>query len=140
MKSFIKFPGIVGKSFVIICFFIAGFVARATAQQERVKCKAVVGNIWFVQDGSSVLDVHPGDRGYQINMQGTGVDNFEIVKEACMSGLSVIPGYTNSTAAKWQVNFSPNMERVICSIQMKNKCTGEIKTYALFSGVRLFNQ
>ncbi|MEO8404568.1 MAG: hypothetical protein ABI480_08240 [Chitinophagaceae bacterium] len=139
MKSYIKRSTITFKALLIICFFITGLASNATAQ-ERVKCKAIVGNIWFVEDGNSVLDVHPGDRGYQINMQGTGVNNFEIVKEPCMSGLSVIPGYTNSTAAKWQVNFSPNMERVICSIKMKNKCTGEIKTYELFSGVRLFNQ
>jgi len=34
-----------------------------------------------------------------------GADNFEVVQEPYMTALSVIPGYTNATAAKWQGKF-----------------------------------
>lgn len=129
------------KSLVFGCIFMAAFITNASAQRPA-RCKAAADQIYFVASGKSVIDVYPGSNGgngYQLNILGAGADNFEVVQEAYMTTLSVIPSYTNSTAAKWQVFFAERMERVICSIKMKNKCTGEILTYPLTAGVRLFN-
>jgi hypothetical protein len=90
-----------------------------------------------------VIDVFPGSNGgngFQLNIIGAGADNFEVVQEPYMTTVSVIPGYTNTTQAKWQVFFNAGFERIICSIKMKNKCTGETLTYPLTVGVKLLNQ
>lgn len=139
MKHFINLSAITLKPLVITCFFIATLTSNGSAQ----RCKATADQIYFVASGQSVLDVYPGSNGgngYQLNILGNGAENFEVVQEAYMTTLNVIPGYTNATAAKWQVFFAAGMERVICSIKMKNKCTGETITYPLTVGVRLFNR
>ncbi len=131
--------------FVLISLFMAGFISNASAQKIEKKpgrCSATADQIYFVASGQMVIDVSPGSNGgngYQLNILGNGADNFEVVQEAYMTTLNVIPGYTNSTAAKWQIFFAAGMERVICSVKMKNKCTGETLTYALTVGVRLLN-
>jgi hypothetical protein len=131
---------------LFVSLFIAGLVSNASAQKvEKVpgRCKAQADQIYFVASGQMVIDVFPGSNGgngFQLNIQGAGADNFEVVQEAYMTSLSVIPGYTNATAAKWQVFFNAGMERIICSIKMKNKCTGETLTYPLTVGVKLLNQ
>jgi hypothetical protein len=130
---------------VFVCLFITGFVSNASAQisKQQGRCKAVADQVYFVASGKMVIDVSPGSNsgnGYQLNIIGAGSDNFEVVQEAYMTTLNVVPGYTNSTQAKWQVFFAAGMERVICSIKMKNKCTGETLTYPLTVGVRLLNQ
>lgn len=128
---------------VFVCLLIAGFTSNALAQipKQQGRCTANATQIYFVEDGQMRIDVYPSaPRGYQLNILGTGVDNFEVVQEAHLSSVSVIPSYTSSTAAKWQINFAPNMERVICSVKLKNKCTGETLSYPLTEGVRLFNR
>ena len=145
MKQLIHFSAIQLKPFVLICFFMTGFASTALAQipKQQGRCRAIADQIYFVASGQMVIDVSPGSNGgngYQLNILGAGADNFEVVQEAYMTTLNVIPGYTNSTAAKWQIFFAAGMERVICSIKMKNKCTGETQTYPLTVGVRLLNQ
>ena len=130
---------------VFICLFMTGFANNSFGQitKQQGRCKAIADQIYFVASGQMVIDVSPGSNGgngYQLNILGAGADNFEVVQEAYMTTLNVIPGYTNSTAAKWQIFFAAGMERVICSIKMKNKCTGETLTYPLTVGVRLLNQ
>ena len=143
MKSSINLFAKTFKPLVFVCLFIAGFICNASAQKEKVvRCKATADQIYFVASGQMVIDVSPGSNGgngYQLNILGAGADNFEVVQEAYMTTLNVIPGYTNSTQAKWQVFFAAGMERVICSVKMKNKCTGETLTYPLTVGVRLLN-
>ena len=124
---------------------MTGFANNSFGQitKQQGRCKAIADQIYFVASGQMVIDVSPGSNGgngYQLNILGAGADNFEVVQEAYMTTLNVIPGYTNSTAAKWQIFFAAGMERVICSIKMKNKCTGETLTYPLTVGVRLLNQ
>jgi hypothetical protein len=134
------------KPLVFICFFMAGFICNASAQKiEKLpgRCRATADQIYFVASGQSVIDVFPGSNGgngFQLNIIGAGADNFEVVQEPYMTTLNVIPGYTNATQAKWQVFFNAGMERIICSIKMKNKCTGETRTYPLTIGVKLLNQ
>ncbi len=134
------------KPLVFVCFFITCFIANASAQKIENKpgrCRATADQIYFVASGQMVIDVFPGSNGgngFQLNILGAGADNFEVVQEAYMTSLSVIPGYTNSTAAKWSLFFNAGMERIICSIKMKNKCTGETLTYPLTVGVKLLNQ
>ena len=145
MKSPINLSAKTCKSLVFICLLVAGFSSNVLAQipKQQGRCKAVADQIYFVASGQMVIDVFPGSNGgngYQLNILGNGADNFEVVQETYMTSLSVIPGYTNSTAAKWQLFFNAGMERVICSIKMKNKCTGETLTYPLTVGIRLLNQ
>jgi hypothetical protein len=134
------------KLLVLIFLFMAGYISNVSAQKiEKIpgRCKATADQVYFVASGLMVIDVFPGSNGgngFQLNILGAGADNFEVVQEAYMTSLSVIPGYTNSTAAKWQVFFNAGMERIICSIKMKNKCTGETLTYPLTVGVKLLNQ
>jgi hypothetical protein len=145
MKHFINLSAKTFSHLVFVCLLMAGFTSNAKAQipKQQGRCNATADQVYFVASGQMVLDVYPGSNGgngYQLNIQGAGADNFEVVQEPYMTTLNVIPGYTNATAAKWQVFFSAGMERVICSIKMKNKCTGQILTYPLTVGVRLFNQ
>lgn len=131
------------RSLVFVCLLMAGFANNAKAQipKQQGRCTANATQIYFVEDGQMRIDVYPSaPRGYQLNILGTGVDNFEVLQEAYLSSISVIPSYTGATAAKWQISFAPNMERVICSVKLKNKCTGEILSYPLTEGVRLFNR
>jgi hypothetical protein len=134
------------KPFVLICLFIAGYTSNTSAQKvekQPGRCKATADQVYFVASGKMVIDVFPGSNagnGFQLNIIGAGADNFEVVQEPYMTTVSVIPGYTNATQAKWQVFFNAGMERIICSIKMKNKCTGETLTYPLTVGVKLLNQ
>jgi hypothetical protein len=136
MKRFIH-------SSLVIVLLTISTVASAQITRQEGRCKAVADQIYFVASGQMVIDVYPGSNagnGYQLNILGNGADNFELIKEAHMTTVYVIPGYTGPTAAKWQIEFAPNMERVICSVKMKNKCTGETLSYPLTVGVRLFNR
>jgi hypothetical protein len=131
------------RSFVFAFLCMVGFANNALAQipKQQGRCSATATQIYFVEDGKQVIDVYPSAaRGYQLNILGTGVDNFEVVLESHLSSVSVIPSYTNSASAKWQINFAPNMERVLCSVMLKNKCTGQTLSYPLTVGVRLYNQ
>jgi hypothetical protein len=146
MKSYINLFVKTFKPLVFFYLFLAGLIGNASAQKiEKIpgRCRAVADQIYFVASGQSVIDVFPGSNGgngFQLNILGAGADNFEVVQEPYMTTLNVIPGYTNSTQAKWQVFFNAGMERIICSIKMKNKCTGETLTYPLTTGVKLLNQ
>ena len=145
MKRLTNFFKTKTKPFAIILFMLATITVHAQQPipKQNPRCKATADQIYFVASGQSVIDVSPGSNGgngYQLNILGNGADNFELVQEAYMTSIGVIPGYTNSTSAKWQVFFAAGMERVICSIKLKNKCTGETLTYPLTVGARLLNQ
>ena len=143
MKRIIFLFTTTAKPFAIILFMLVCLTVKAQIPKQEGRCKANADQIYFVASGKMVIDVSPGSNGgngYQLDILGNGANNFEVVQEAYMTSLGVIPGYTNNTQAKWQVFFAPGMERVICSIKMKNKCTGETKTYTLTVGIRLLNQ
>jgi hypothetical protein len=117
-------------------------VNNASAQ-EKGKCTATATNIYFVDSGTSVTEVHPGSNGgngYQLNIIGDGDSNFEVVQERYMVTLSFVRVYDNPPQAKWQMFFAPNMGRIIPTIRMKNKCTGETQAYKLDSKVKLLDQ
>ena len=121
------------------------FNASAQKQGDPLpKCKSTADQIYFVASGQSVTEVHPGSNGgngYQLNIIGAGADKFTVVKEPYMSSVSVIPGYTNATQAKWQIFFEPNMGQVISRIRMRSECTGRlVKEYQLTESVRLLDQ
>lgn len=142
MKQFTSFSALSGKILILICYFILVNNENVSAQKTP-GCRAKADQVYFVASGQMVIDVSPGENGgngYQLNILGPGANNFEVVQEAYMTTLNVIPGYTNSTAAKWQVFFAAGMERVICSVKMKNKCTGETLSFPLTAGVRLLNR
>jgi hypothetical protein len=114
-----------------------------TAKAQDTKCTAAASNIYFVDSGQTVVEVHPGSNGgngYQLNILGKGADSFEVVKERFMTTLYIIPNYTNATAAKWEIEFAPKMARMIPTIRMKNKCTGETKEYRLDTKIKLLDQ
>lgn len=146
MNTSISFLAKTFRPFVFVCLFMTGYISNTSAQKiEKIpgRCKATADQVYFVASGQMVIDVFPGSNGgngFQLNIIGAGADNFEVVQEPYMTSLSVIPGYTNATQAKWQVFFNAGFERIICSIKMKNKCTGETISYPLTVGVKLLNQ
>ena len=129
---------------VISLFAINSLVISVSAQEgKKEKCRAMANQVYFVDSGQTVTEVKPGPNGgngYQLNILGTGVDNFEVVQERFMTSLGVIPNYTNATSAKWGLTFAANMGRVIRSIRLKNKCTGETDSYKLVSEIQLLDQ
>ncbi|MGH9947866.1 MAG: hypothetical protein ACRD6X_11775 [Pyrinomonadaceae bacterium] len=108
------------------------------------KCTANADQIYFVASGQSVTEVHPGSNGgngYQLNILGNGANKFTLIKEPHMTSVSLIAGYTNDTAAKWQVFFNPNMGREITKVRMMSKCTGRaVHEYPLTVNVVLRDQ
>lgn len=131
------------KLLATILLFLSAFANNAMAQipKQPGRCTASISQIYFVQDGQMVMDVYPSAaNGYQLNIMGSNADKFEVVKDSYLSSFSVIPNYTSATSAKWQISFAQNNERVLCSIMLKNTCTGETLTYPLTVGVRLFNR
>ena len=133
---------ILGLSVLITLTAINSLVTNVSAR-ENGNCKPVVKNVYFVDSGQVVQEVHPGSNGgngYQLNILGTDVDQFEVVQERFMTSVNVIPNYTSPTSAKWQVFFAANMGRMITGVRLKNKCTGEINIYRLDSKVKLLDQ
>ena len=121
-----------------------------TAQEERegkegkrhTQCAADTKNIYFVDSGTVVSQMHSGSNGgngYQLNILGLNVDKFEVIQEFYMTSVGVIPNYTSATAAKWEFVFNPNMARMIRSVKMKNKCTGVTREMRLDAPVKLLN-
>lgn len=133
---------LLGLSILITLTVINTFGEKVSAQ-ESGKCKPIANQIYYVDSGQSVTEVHPGSNGgngYQLNILGTAVDQFEVVQERFMASANVIPNYTSPTSAKWQIFFAPNMGRTLTGVRMKNKCTGEINIYRLTTKVRLLDQ
>lgn len=123
---------------------IEGVVNNVSAQ-EQFGCKAVANDVYFVDSGRMVSEVRPGSNGgngYQLNILGSNVDKFEVMKEPYMTSVSLIGNYTSPTAAKWQIFFEPNMGRTISSVKMRApECTGRmVKQYQLNSSVKLLDQ
>lgn len=134
---------------LITFFIVSGFVTDASAQRPIPppnptpipKCQAEADQIYFVESGQQVSDVHPGGNGYQLNIIGQGANKFTLVKDDYMESVSLIANYTNETAAKWQVAFKPNMGREITSVRMRSECTGRaVNTYNLTVSVVLRDQ
>lgn len=134
-------------------FFLITLIAfNVSAQKTGDKvpkpppCTTNANQVYFVASGQMVKEVHPGSNGgngYQLNILGTDVDKFELIQEKYMTSISVIPGYTNSTAAKWQIFFAPNMGREISSVRMRStyNCNkGQIKEYKLTQSVELLDK
>jgi hypothetical protein len=121
---------------------LSNFVVKAPAQQRIPKCKATADQIYFVDNGQSIKELHPGSDGgygYQLNILGSGVDKFTVVAEPYMKTVSLV--YKNDTQAKWQIYFQPKMARTISSVQMRSDCTGKaVLEYPLTENVELANQ
>lgn len=132
--------------FVLMTLIAINVSAQKTGDKvpKPPPCTTAANQIYFVASGQSVKEVHPGSNGgngYQLNILGTDVDKFEVIQEKYMTSLSVIPGYTNATAAKWQIFFAPNMGREISTIRMRSNCSkGQIKTYQLTESVTLLDK
>jgi hypothetical protein len=130
----------------LFCFAVQFSYAQVPAdkiEKSPGRCRATAEQLYFVASGKMVIDVFPGSNGgngFQLNILGAGANNFEVIQEPYMTSVGVIANYTNATQAKWQIFFNAGMERIICSIKMKNKCTGETQTYVLTTGVKLLNQ
>lgn len=125
-------------------FFLITLIAiNASAQYEtpiRIpKCNPVADQIYFVDSGQSVTEVHPGSNGgngYQLNIIGSGVDKFQVVKEPYMSSLSLV--YATDTQAKWQIFFAPGHGQTISRIRIGADCsTRRAQWYQLTQSVVL---
>ena len=127
---------------------INSFVVNVPAQQTLPtplpkRCKATADQIYFVDSGRSVTEVHPGSNGgngYQLNILGSKVDKFTLMKEPYMTSVSLV--FANDTQAKWQIFFEPNMGRTIASVRMAAyECTGRaVHEHRLTESVQLLDQ
>ena len=101
-------------------FFLITLIAiNASAQYGTplpIKiCKPVADEVYFVDSGQMVTEIHPGSNGgngYQLNILGSNADKFQVVKEPYMTAVYQIGNYTNATSAKWQIFFAPNMNQL----------------------------
>ncbi|HRH44668.1 MAG TPA: hypothetical protein PKY82_23730 [Pyrinomonadaceae bacterium] len=133
---------------IFVLFIVVAINVSAQKEGDKVekqkdrRCTAVANQIYFVDSGQTVTEVHPGSNGgngYQLNILGTNVDQFEVIRLRYMSAVNVIPNYTNAASAKWGMTFFGNMGRTIATVRMKNKCTGETEDYKLITSVKLLN-
>ena len=134
--------GITLIAFLAIHSFVVEVSAQQTLPTPIPKCRAVADQIYYVDNGQSVTDLHPGKDGgygYQLNILGRGVDKFGLVKEPHMKSVSLV--FANGSQAKWQIYFEPNMARVLSNVSMRSECTGRaINEYPLVEGVKLHDQ
>jgi hypothetical protein len=75
---------IVGLSLLIILTAISSRLNQVSAQ-EHDQCKPIASQIYFVDSGQSVIELHPGcngGNGYQLNIIGIGVDNLRSSRNA----------------------------------------------------------
>ena len=140
-----KTQRIISAAITLVAFLaVHSFVVEVTAQlpQPIPKCRAVADQIYYVDNGKSVTDLHPGSDGgygYQLNILGRGVDKFALVKEPHMKTVSLV--FANASQAKWQIYFEPNMARVLSSVSMRSECTGRaVSEYPLVESVKLHDQ
>ena len=127
---------------------IDSVVVNVPAQQPKPiplpkRCKATADQIYFVDSGQMVKEVHPGSNGgngYQLNILGSKVDKFTLMKEPYMKSVSLV--FANDTQAKWQIYFEPNMGRTIGSVRMAAyECTGRaVHEHRLTESVQLLDQ
>src|SRR5687768_1296457 len=130
-------PGIVA-----LVFMVGGPVA---AQEPIKTCKPVASDIYYVDSGTVITEVHPGSNGgngYQLNILGTAVDKLQVVKEPYMTSVSPISNYTGPTAAKWAIFFEPKMGRTLSSVRLSApECTGRlVREHRLSSSVKLLDE
>ena len=128
-------------------FILVTLMALNGFAQEPLpkRCKAVANEVYFVDSGKMVTELHPGSNGgngYQLNILGSNADKFQVVKEPYMTSVYQIPNYTNSTSAKWQITFAYKQARVISKVRMSAlECTGRaVHDYPLTQSVTLLNQ
>lgn len=128
-------------------FFLTTLIAiNASAQNGTplpIKiCKPIADQIYFVDSGQSVTEVRPGSNGgngYQLNILGSGVDKFQLVKESYMTSVSLV--YATDTQAKWQIFFAPKNGQIISKIRMGAACSARrVQWYELTESVRLLDQ
>jgi len=135
-----------GLFFLFALIAINSFGTNVAAQKipKPPPCTTTASQIYFVDSGQSVTEVRPGSNGgngYQLNILGTDVDKFEVIQEKYMTSVSMIPNYTNSTAAKWSIFFAARQGQKISSIRMRSNChKGQIKVYQLTESVTLLDQ
>ena len=135
-----KITKIISISFSLM--FFSGIAAYAQGPGTPLpKCRANADQIYYVDSGQQVAEVRPGGNGYQLNILGAGANKFTLIKEPYMASVSLIPGYTNATAAKWQISFAPRMGQQLSSVRMMSECTGRaVSEYPLIVTVQLLDQ
>jgi hypothetical protein len=144
-EKIMKTSKIISGIFILITLVTINSLATNVSAQEgkeRKKCLANVTQIYFVDSGQTVTEIHPGSNGgngYQLNILGSGVDNFEVVQARYMTSLYLIPNYTNATSAKWGMTFAANMGRMIPEVKLKDKCTNQTKSYRLVTKIKLLD-
>lgn len=123
--------------------FILMTLIAINVSAQRIGCKPVADQLYFVDSGQQVTEVHPGSNGgngYQLNILGSGVDKFSVVQESYMTSVSLV--FANSSQAKWQIFFAPNSGQTISSIRMRaGECTGRlVRVFGLTESVKLLDQ
>ena len=131
----------------IFAALFAVIAAAISVSAQRVRCEprdgVAVTNVYVVDSGKVVTEVHPGPNGgngYQINIMGTMVDKLTVLQDPFMTSIGVIPNYTGPTSAKWSVTFGANMARTIRGVRMTDTCTGQTKSYKFDTAIKLLDR
>lgn len=133
---------------VMILTFFAATTASAQGPGTKIPkpppCDANPTQIYYVDSGQMVSEVHPGPNGgngYQLNILGTDVHKLQVVQEPYMASLSIIAQYTTPTSTKWSVTFLPRMGQALRTIRIRNMChKGNTYTHNLTAPVTLLDQ
>jgi hypothetical protein len=141
-----KSPKLLSLSFFLVVLATTMTVAQGpgTRIPKPPRCEANASQVYYVDSGQMVAEVHPGPNGgngYQLNILGTGVDKLEVVKEPYMTSLAIIGQYTTPTSTKWSMTFAPRMGQLLRTIRLRNMCQkGNVFTNDLTVQVRLLDQ
>ncbi len=130
----------VGLFILMTVFAISSLVTNVSAQQKpkpTPQCTATVQNVYFLASGQTVTEVYPGAAGYELIIDGSNVDKFEVVEEKYMHALYLT--LTTATTTKWGIIFGAKMGQVIPNVKLKNTCTGETKVHKLNTKIKLFD-
>jgi hypothetical protein len=133
-------------SLLVVTLLTCGGVLGQTGTRipKPPRCEASASQIYYVDSGQTVSEVHPGPNGgngYQLNILGTDVHKLEVVQEPYMASLAIIAQYTTPTSTKWSVTFAPRMGQPLRTIRIRNLCLkGNTFTHNLTVQVRLLDQ
>jgi hypothetical protein len=118
---------------------INALVSNVSAQNSP--CTATITNLFFMDQGTKVTEVHPGDKVYRLFVQGQNPTNFDLIPENFMKNLgTMLPANGDLTSANFTMSFIANMGRSFTHLKLKNRCTGQTSLYKLESKITLSNQ
>ena len=123
-------------------YIFAGIEGYIKAPNCNVKFKEA----YFVKNGKMVNDVRPftenNKESYTLGISGTNADILRIANVETNSNPIISYAYPLekvNEAARYDVQFRPNVPCRISTISLQNVCTNEVKEYPLYQAVNLLS-